>query len=159
MSVPPTTLLARFRVYPGRVGGLYYMVYVWPTKRAMQYWVKAGINGAGNTPLVGRRGDFKAICCSNTTLRIGYRDNPNRVARRLPLLGQIHFYKDSLRMGIICHESGHAALAYCDRMKIDFNEQPQKVGCASEGEEGFCWALGNIARQIVVGTAKKKLIA
>ena len=131
-------LLARFRVYPDKKT-LFFMVYVWPTKKAMHYHV-------GMASEIKK--DFLAIVCSNETIKFP-KHGPRR---KRPLLGQIHFYEDSLRMGIICHEAGHAALAWAERMGIDCKEKSQDQRNASHGEEQFCWALGNIARQIVIRT-------
>lgn len=145
---PPARLLAKFRAYPGP-RSLYFKVFVWPTKRAMLFHV----NGACGAALRGRR-DFEALVCPSTTVFF-----PKRGAQRTrPCLGHIHFHRNSLRMGIICHESGHAALAYCERMGFDVKE---KVTARltntldhETGEERFCYALGNIAREIVIGAEK-----
>lgn len=148
MTTPPKALLARFRVYPMR-RTLYFQVYVWPTKGAMLWHVNRGCGMA----LRGRR-NFEAICCPSDTINV----KSGGRSRMLPLLGQLHFWKGSLRMGIICHESGHAALSYCERMGYDVKEKVTPAGLGVMdvdcGEERFCYALGNIARGIVVGAEK-----
>ena len=53
-------------------------------------------------------------------------------------------------MGVITHESGHAALAWCREAKVDPCEMKLTDHDVSHGEEIFCWVLGNIARQIVL---------
>lgn len=141
----PSQVLACFRVYPGRKRTLYFSVVVFTTKKDMNRIVNRSV------PKNCRRSkSFAAMVCSSKRIKFP----KNKPRRTSPCLGEIFFYRDSLRMGIICHESGHAALAYCERMKIDPMQDVQRQGYASDGEEKFCWALGNIARQIVIGTAR-----
>lgn len=52
-------------------------------------------------------------------------------------------------MGVIAHESTHAALRWCERMGIDCKQKTTSSD-ASDGEERFAYALGEVARQIGV---------
>lgn len=137
---PVHQLLTKFRVYADRTPSLYYECWIWRTKRAMRKWVRAE-----RPDSLARRGKFLAIVCGYSITRY----SKGKPARMLPVLGRMHFWQGALRMGIICHESGHAALGWCRRMKID-PTQSSDGNYASDGEEKFCDALGNIARQIAV---------
>lgn len=138
---PVHQLLTKFRVYPAGKG-LYFHCFVWDTKDQMQRFVRAQNPGSK-----ARRANFLAIVCGFSITHY----SKNRPARMLPILGEIHFFRGSLRMGIITHESGHAAMQWCRRMKID-PTQATMDNAESEGEERFCWALGNIGREIVLRT-------
>lgn len=148
-------LHAKFRIYPqwsestngtgspGRPRSsrwFYYQVFVWKRRDEMRKAIKdAGV--------IAPR--CEAICCCNRIIRTQSKANGGR-SRLTGLLGQIHFYEDSFRMGIITHECTHAALDWAREAKVDPLERKHTIGCVSNGEEIFAWVLGNLARQVVI---------
>lgn len=68
-------------------------------------------------------------------------------------LGQLHFYEDSARCGIIVHECCHAAHAYF-RFRSWFQpvvvkdpKRNKSRASVSDREEAFCWIMGNLFRE------------
>lgn len=136
----PLPLLAKFNIYPkGR--WFFFQVFVWKKVSDMRRTLKSCGCPYRHT---------EAICCANRLIDC----RKSRKVRKTGLLGQIHFYRGSFTMGIITHETTHAALAWA-----------REVGCnpttrngdrlASKEEEAFCWVLGNLARQIVLKTSRQ----
>jgi hypothetical protein len=101
--------LARFRIYaPHSV--LYFMVYVWPTKKAMLH----------NR----RREGLKGSCDAHTYSYDEYTHKTKK--RKKPIVGEIHFHKRKVHAdaGIeaVTHESFHAAASLFRRLKMDFTQ-------------------------------------
>lgn len=124
--------LARMMVNCGR-GRFTYEVVVWRTLKQL----RKNLDRKEGT-LAFHRG-FSVYLCRR-----------NRVKQK-PLIGQLHFALSSLRMGIITHECGHAALHWCH--VTGRNPMVRDDTCsATKAEEDFCWVLGNLARQVVLKT-------
>lgn len=133
--LPKRPLLASFKVFPkGR--WFHFRVFVWKRRRDMLVALHKGH--------IADIAHCEAICVSNTVYACS-----NGRSRMTGLIGQIHFHRHSFMMGVITHEAGHAALAYCRRARVSPVEPGDGVK-ASRGEETFCWVLGNVARQIVL---------
>jgi hypothetical protein len=142
-----TKPLAKFRVYPSK-GRLYFLVFIWRSLR-----------------------DFRAACPGNGRalgLCRGYdliTVKPNGANGHLePDMGEIHLVKRYLTMGIITHESTHAAFRWSERARchpaLERKHKPRQahVIASNDPEERFCYALGNIAKQIAWGLNKRKII-
>lgn len=130
MARPRASNPITFRVYPEK-HTLYFVVFVWQTQKAMYDYY----------PLRRRH----LACCKGMEIR------NIRTGRWKPQLGEIHFTRSRLRMEIITHECGHAALQWAERMGLPVRQASAlkitKVG-PSENEERFCHALGNMAGAI-----------
>jgi hypothetical protein len=117
--------LFRMRVYPeGRA--LYFLVNVWPTKRAMLRhvsWCKP---------------PFEALCSPYT--KVNYRNGKGRTS---PECGQINFYKKRIGSAAVAHEFAHAALAWARRVRLPAAHLlGDNDGARTHpDEERFCHAL------------------
>jgi hypothetical protein len=135
------SLLAKFRVYPrGRYH--FFQVFVWKCRKDMHRALRKACVPTDN--------HCDGICCCNTTLHV----KRNGHWRASGQLGQIHFHARCFSMGVITHESGHAALYWAEICKIN-PMHSDGSGWASKQQEAFCDVLGNIARQIVLNTEKQ----
>lgn len=124
-------------------GGLYYDVKVYPTKKAM----RAGL----------RRAWLSDKCDAMCANHVHQKWNKIRF-KTMPDIGCLYFHHDSMRVGVICHEAVHAALAW-HRAKVGgrvLKLSGTRGGHAGKHEEDVCWVAGNIARQVVLGYRKKK---
>ena len=81
-----------------------------------------------------------------------------------PEIGCLYFHHDSMRVGVICHEAVHAALAWHRAVKGGVKlslsrhrtgPSPKSGGHVNDDEENVAWVAGNIARQIVAGYQTK----
>lgn len=145
-------LHAKFRIYPqwsestaganspGRPRSsrwFWFEVFVWKRRDEMRRAIKdSGVTAPR----------CEAICRCSRMFRTSKTGNCYYTG----MLGQIHFYKDSFRMGVITHECTHAALEWARAAKVDPTERKHAIGCVSNGEEIFAWVLGNLARQVVI---------
>lgn len=137
--------LARFKVYPK--GKWYWFdVVIWKKKSEMIAHLK-------RNAMIAKNPGYEAICCN---MRIYEIDNEMRV-RKTGKLGEIHFYAGNCTMGIITHESGHAAFGWARAKGLNASDTISGSGQpdVGKGEEDYCWVLGNIARQIVIGMNDK----
>lgn len=140
--------LARFRVYAtyGRGSGykkssLYFMVYVWPTKKAM----------LDNRPKLGLA---RGSCDAHTFSFDEYADKTRK--RKNPIVGEIHFHKRKVRAdaGIeaVTHETFHAAASLFRRLNMDFsklsNEGMKRP--KMDNEETIADVQGKMARAIMM---------
>lgn len=142
MSKKKVKPLARFRVYAWK-SSLYFMVYVWRTKKHMlDNRVKLGL------PRL-RDCDAHVLSYDVFRCRKGQRD------RKLPIVGEIHFYKSCLGTEAITHESFHATASLLRRLKFDFtglnNEGLSSTmrGNVMDKEEVVAEVQGKLAREIV----------
>lgn len=132
--------LARFRVYAHR-SSLYFMVYVWPTKKAM----------LDNRP---RLGLPRGWCDAHTFSFDEYADKTRK--RKNPIVGEIHFHKRKVHAdaGIeaVTHETFHAVASLFRRLKMDFsklsNEGMKRP--KTDSEELIADVQGKMARAIIV---------
>jgi hypothetical protein len=118
---------------------LFFSVAVFETKKAMYRYYKKSQRGFKRVGL-----GFEAIVVSRHTV-----DYRGKVGRSRPKMGEMLFVRRSLTMNIITHESGHAALVWYRRKfpQQSFMERMDR-------EEKFCYALGDIGRQIVIRTQR-----
>jgi hypothetical protein len=143
--------IARFRVYAWK-SSLYFMVHIWRTKKDMlDNRVSLGLP---------RLRDCDAHVFSYDVFRCrkGQRD------RKLPIVGDIHFYKSCLGTEAITHESFHATASLLRRLKFDFTGLNNE-GVAStmrnkliDKEEVVAKVQGKLAREIVTKLYNLKLI-
>lgn len=130
-----------FRLYP-EGSFLYCQVNIWPSKKAMQAYVK----------LPGNK--YEACCCG----RLVYKIPANRKGRlrRTGLFAEANFHRKRLGVEVMSHEMTHAAFAFAERRGLRLGEAVNKayrVGGARmtmeiDGpEERFCYALGKMCRQ------------
>lgn len=138
--------LARFKIFPETIDSdthpkatpLWFNVVVFKTKKQMERYLVAH----------GGRDDCYASVLSYDVWTV----KPGGPAVLTGELGTIAFHSDYLTMGCMTHEATHAAIAWARRVKLNFRRlTPSRGGACSETEERFCHALGNIARQIVLG--------
>lgn len=135
--MPSNKPILSMRVYPeGR--SLYYLVNVWPTKKAMQEHCRT-VNG-----YVGR--NYAALVNSFHVSMVG----SNGRTRTGPIMGEINFNRKALGGEIVAHEMTHAALGWARRIKLNFDGiLTQSGGACCANEERFCYALGSMARQFI----------
>lgn len=131
--------VARLRVYPENKS-LYYVVNVWPTRKAMYEHCRTALRFTGR---------FLGLC-STTRWRQG--------GRTLPLMGEVNLFRGELGTSVITHEFFHATLGWARRVGIDMNAV-QAVGAAAEhpsnpdpkhvaaDEERLAYAHGEMCRQ------------
>ena len=130
-------LLAKCKVYP-KGTWYFFLVCVWKRRKDMLQALRQGH--------VEDIEDCEAICVTNTVYACAAGKS-----HMTGCLGQIHFHQNSFMMGIITHESAHAALAWARRVGVNVTEaKPENQSHVSGAEESFCWVLGNISRQIVL---------
>lgn len=135
---PPRGQVAHFRIYPEPgLSSLFFHVRIFQTVEAMHAYVRTR---PGNPARPGR---FCKGMCSWWT-RISFRSGRGRTH---PELGEIVLARRWLTMRIISHECTHAALAWARRRRVDVAERGRGQH-VSGGEERFCGALGDMARQI-----------
>jgi len=136
-------------VYPEGKGRLFYYVRVFRTVADMLAHLR-------HKDYSRRPGRFcKGMCSSWTRLTV-----PSRCQRRagqrvrvLPEMGEIVFAVGWMGAGVIAHESTHAVLAWARRLRLDPHESAGR-NC-SKAEERFCYAHGEIVRQIAVQAWKR----
>lgn len=140
--------IARFRVYATYTRGngskkssLYFMVYIWPNKKAM----------LDNRP---RLGLVRGSCDAHTFSFDEYADKTRR--RKNPIVGEIHFHKQKVcaDAGIeaVTHETFHAAASLFRRLNMDFsklsNEGMKRP--KMDNEETIADVQGKMARAIMM---------
>lgn len=135
-AVKPVTI----RVYP-ESRSLYFIVRVWPTKKAMHqnvWWTKC---------------DYAGLCTTHSRLRI----NEDGSEKLLPELGIVNLYRGAMGAGLIAHEFLHATIGWANRIGLNtaeiFKKLPSldqgKYGNVSDDEERMCHAHGNMVSQFV----------
>lgn len=140
--------IARFRVYATYARGrkskkssLYFMVYVWPTKKAM----------LDNRPLIGLP---RSSCDAHTFSYDEYSDKTRK--RKNPIVGEIHFHKRKVHAdaGIeaVTHETFHAAASLFRRLKMDFQKLSREgmTRPKTDNEETIADVQGKMARAIMM---------
>lgn len=142
MSVEP---LAKFRVY-GWKSSLYFLVHVWPTKKAM----------LANRKKEGLRGS----CDAHVMVLDHIRYIPGRPRRLRPIVGEMHFFKGKLGTEVITHESFHATVGLLRRLRFQFSTLDQDSDGKMLGEEELAaYTIGHLARSIVTRLYDFKLIS
>lgn len=143
--------LARFRVYAWK-SSLYFMVHIWATKRDMlDNRVRLGLP---------RLRDCDAHVFSYDV----FRESKGKRWRKLPIVGEIHFYKSRLGTEAITHESFHATASLLRRLKFDFTDLNNEGLTATmrsksmDKEEVVAHIQGRLARAIVTKLYDLKLI-
>lgn len=136
--------VVRFRVYAayGNKGrsSLYFMVYVWATKKDM----------LDNRPVLGL---VRGSCDAHTFSYDQYADKTRK--RKLPIVGEIHFHKRKVcadaGIEVVTHETFHAVASLFRRLRMDFEklsyegiQRPQ-----TDNEEVIAEVQGKMARQIM----------
>ena len=119
-----------FKVYPERKR-LHLDVYVWANRRDMRTYLKTSYPGKG------LRNVLACVLWPVDTLhkpRKGY-------------VGEMHFNREDLQMEIIRHEAVHAAIRWAKYVGLDVDTDVLQP-TASDTEERFCYAVGNIVDQI-----------
>lgn len=136
----PAGQIARFRIYPEKTSRLYYDVRVFTSVRATRAYLR-------HSPIprtLGRSG--LAMCSTFTAMVVSPTGR-----RTLPKCGEIVFPVRALRAGVIAHECTHAALGWARRIGLQFTaETVTRRGWVSPAEERFCYALGELNRQVAV---------
>lgn len=138
-----TKPLFTMRVYPeGR--SLYFLVNIWPTKKAMHQhvtWCKP---------------PFEAAC--SPYMKVNYRSGKGRTS---PECGQINFYRRRIGSAVVTHEFTHAALAWARRVKLaPENLLGDEIGGGANAhadEERFCHALDRMVGTFVDRAYKARL--
>lgn len=143
--------IARFRVYAWK-SSLYFMVHVWRTKKEMlDNRVALGL------PRL-RDCDAHVFSYDAFSVQKGRRD------RKLPIVGEIHFYKSCLGTEAITHESFHATASLLRRLKFDFsglNNEGLTATMRSKSmdkEEVVAEVQGRLARAIVTKLYDLKML-
>jgi len=151
--------IAIIRLYPERKSRLYARVRVWPTVRAFQ---KA-------RPDLGR--NARGACTGNQWFRF-----PKGRRRKLGVFCTVELIVGWMGAGTIAHELTHAAIQWVERAGIapakifanarDWgrwsfgpvaNVKTHKVLRADSSEERFCYALGEMYRQLNERCHRQKL--
>lgn len=100
----------RFRLYPERRRGLYVLVFVWPSAKAMRAHAKrTGDPASGKRTVHGY--------CSHYIIR-SYKTGR---CRTHPLFSEVHLYRQALTMRIVTHELFHATVGWGRRVGFDFS--------------------------------------
>ena len=139
--------IARFRVYAWN-SSLYFMVYVWATKKEM----------LDNRPKLGLA---RGSCDAHTFSYDEYTDKTRK--RKKPIVGEIHFHKRKVHAdaGIeaVTHETLHAVTSLFRRLNMDFQtlslegtERPKE-----DNEEVIADVQGKMARAIMLKFHKLNL--
>jgi len=130
-----------YRAYCQAVDGLFFWVKVYPTKTAMQ---------------VGLRRAYLSVKCDAMCADHVHQKWEGKRFKTMRDIGCLYFHHDSMRVGVICHEAVHAALAW-HRAKHGgtLSIAGRRNGMAGKHEEDICWVAGNIARQVVLGYRRK----
>lgn len=138
MPIPLTV----FRVYPEKKA-LYFTVKVWRTLKDLR------AANPGNSRALG-------LCMPWRRL------HPSK-DRVLPEMGEVHFCKPHLGVGIVSHEFTHAAIGWAARKRISPEFKDVDVGRFQvipndDDEEKFCRALGWMVAQCVDQLYRKKVL-
>lgn len=127
-----------FRAFPDSKNGLFFVVRIWASARAL--W----------------RGlpDFKgAYGCVRTSTR--YRVRPNRRLLYSKCAGTIDLCIGYLQPYVVAHEMTHAGLAWARRIGLDIHDKARSrkdsdVMAKDCGEEQLCYAMGRLYRTVNV---------
>lgn len=143
----PSGQIACFRIYPepGR-SRLYYQVRVFSSVQAIRDYLPR------SKEPYRRLGRYGVAMCSSYTVNQLTTAGP---FRRLPICGEIVFSLRRLRAGVIAHECAHAALGWARRIGLAVEGEPaahprRQGNWVHANEERFCYALGELNRQIAV---------
>lgn len=156
MTTPrsPQDQIATFRIYPEpRASRLYYQVLVFTNVQAIRRYLR---RSAYPDRRLGRHG---VALCSNYEIR---RLSSRGRFKPLPVCGEILFPRRRLRAGVIAHECAHAALGWARRIGLNVVQEPKarprRGGtCVSDAEERFCYALGELNRQVAIQVWDRQL--
>lgn len=132
-----------FRAFCKEDDGWFFYVKVYPSKKLMQ----AGL----------RRAFLSAKCDAMCADHIHQTWDGKRMKTELDI-GCLYFHHDSMRVGVICHEAFHAAIAWhrlTREVKV-LKLSRERGGNVGKHEEDVAWVAGNIARQIVLNYKRKK---
>lgn len=131
--------LRTFYLYPDG-GWIHFRVFVWKTKHDMYLAIPNQ-----------RTYNFEAISVGG--------DRYVQVGKRWQFcgeIGQLHFYEDTVRTGIITHECCHAAYAYFRFRRWfqpvvykDRTMPGSRRESVTQREECFCWIMGNLVREFI----------
>jgi len=131
-----------FKVYPekqGRNFGWYFVIKIYPDKETFNH----AVNKRGHENLEFTRG--------LTTCHQAFLVSENGTEERKQDIGHIHLYRDCLGSETISHEATHAAIGWAREVEINpldiFNMDGS--GNVTDENERFCYAQGQITRQIV----------
>lgn len=143
------TPVAQFKVYPGQYSnkygelrGLFFQVSVYKNKKDLRTKGKIE-NGKLGPKILGAALNYRIWTNGKLNNEIG----------------AILLCKNHLGVGLISHECTHAALSYLiESRKIDkftdtlrdraFSVDRKEPDCVDESEEVFCYAVGDLTRQI-----------
>lgn len=137
----PVGQIAYFRVYPEpKRSRLHFKVRIFTSQRAMREYLRASELPRS----LGRYG--RAMCSTWDRVTVG------KTMRKHPEMGEMVFPVSHLGMEAIAHECTHAALGWAKRIALNpvVDGVPSRLGsraCAVD-EERFCYALGQMGRQI-----------
>jgi hypothetical protein len=132
----PRGQIAHFRIRPEPSKRFFFHVRVFSTVAHMHHYLRYG-------PIPRQPGRFcKGICSTYSTQR-----RQGGRWRTTPEMGEIVFALRWLGAGVIAHECTHAALHWAERRGHDVKDRGRGRFIGG-GEEPFCGALGEMARQI-----------
>lgn len=135
-----------FRLYPEPQSRLFCRVNVWRDKAEMMaYWERT----RGKDSARHHRG-AAAIAAGREV----YRVFPDGRMRKSGEFCEINCHRVGLDLEIIAHEITHAALAWCNRVRI--NPATPGNGCDVSGdEERFCYAVGRMVNDLAWGLKRR----
>lgn len=128
----------KFRVRPEK--SLYFVVQIWPTKKAMHDYHKIDRHGH-------RRLGKHCVGCFCGTER--YRFEKGKPQYKSPFMGDIHLIEGRLHYDTVCHEILHAAFHWAHRAKgmLDVVADPE-ASHVTEEEERFCYGYTKMFEQL-----------
>ena len=132
-----------FKAYCKDEDGLFFWVKVYRTKKAMQ---------------AALRREHHTWKCDAMCADWVHQKWDGKRFKRMNDIGVLFFHHDSMRVGVICHEAFHAAIAW-HRFVTDSKAlklERKKNGTVGDQEEDVSWVAGNLARQVVLGYRNKK---
>lgn len=136
--------LKKFRVYLDN-SSLYFLVHIWRTKKELV--------GYRKQQKLKRNYDVTAFTYSYDLLKI---NRKTKQARKLPIVGELHFHKSRLGTEVIIHETSHAINSTLRRLKFNFeklNKEPD-----NDSEELMAYLLGKFSSNLVYKLYKLKML-
>lgn len=118
--------ITSFRIHPQASGKLYFVVNIWPTKKAMHahcWWVNA---------------NFDACCSGYDRIKNGRKANH---------MGEINFAVKFLGAGVVTHEMVHAAMRHAGRHQYRGLSFDQRDGMVSQAEEYLADVISRLTTQ------------
>jgi hypothetical protein len=141
----PRPKTVRFRLYPRKKPGLYFVAHVWPDLAAMvEYLELTYYKDCGAA-------DVKA-CCVPIRLWSHYEGGRKQ---KQPFCGELHFSKGWFTATTTSHEVTHATFAWAQRIGLKVKEAVGRD--VSESEEQIAEALGFMMGQLNYHAYRLKL--